>query len=195
MAMGELKPEPSMEDILASIKRIIADDSQAAEEAVSHVEQVTNNGDSTRFGSGPLHLVEDGQADGAPASEEILELTQTVEPAESAAPVRADLRPDTEQKAEQQESNRPVEAFVSRNVTQPVSNILSEDATSASRQSLAALSALLVKSDDEPGENTLEGLVREMLRPMMKEWLDQKLPVLVERLVEKEIARITGRLA
>jgi len=29
---------------------------------------------------------------------------------------------------------------------------------------------------------------------MMKEWLDQKLPQLVERLVEKEIARITGRL-
>jgi cell pole-organizing protein PopZ len=34
-----------------------------------------------------------------------------------------------------------------------------------------------------------------MLRPMMKDWLDQKLPEMVERLVEKEIARLTGRLA
>lgn len=191
MAMGELKPEPSMEDILASIKRIIADDSQAAEEAVSHVEQVSNTGESTRFGSGPLHLVNEAPAEAPAKAEEILELTQPIEPAESAASASAELPPE----AGQQESNRPMEAFVSRNVTQPANPILSEDATSASRQSLAALSALLVKSDDQPGENTLEGLVREMLRPMMKDWLDQKLPELVERLVEKEIARITGRLA
>lgn len=191
MAMGELKPEPSMEDILASIKRIIADDSQAAEDAVSHVEQVANTGETARFGSGPLHLVNEAEQADEPKSEEVLELTQPMEPAESVAPARPDFRPE----AVQQEATRPVEAFVSRNVTQPTNPILSEDATSASRQSLAALSALLVKSDDEPGENTLEGLVREMLRPMMKEWLDQKLPVLVERLVEKEIARITGRLA
>lgn len=191
MAMGELKPEPSMEDILASIKRIIADDSQAAEEAISHVEQVANTGESTRFGSGPLHLVNEVPADSPPPSEEILELTQPVEPAESAAQPQTDSRSESASV----ETERPVEAFVSRNVTQPANPILSEDATSASRQSLAALSALLVKSDSEPGENTLEGLVREMLRPMMKDWLDQKLPELVERLVEKEIARITGRLA
>ena len=83
---------------------------------------------------------------------------------------------------------------MSRDVAPPAPQILSDDAASASRQSLAALSALLVKSDSENGENTLEGLVREMLRPMMKDWLDQKLPELVERLVEKEIARLTGRL-
>lgn len=189
--MGELKPEPSMEDILASIKRIIADDSQAAEEAVSHVEQVANTGDSARFGQGPLHLVNEVPADSVSSGEEILELTQPVEPAESAAVAL----PDPRSEIEQQESKRPMEAFVSRNVTQPASQILSDDATSASRQSLAALSALLVKPDNETGENTLEGLVREMLRPMMKDWLDQKLPELVERLVEKEIARITGRLA
>ena len=191
MAMGELKPEPSMEDILASIKRIIADDSQAAEEAVSHVENVASAGESTRFGSGPLHLVDDAKADAPPTSEEILELTQPFEPSDSAASGRSEARPE----ADQQESMRPVEAFVSRNVTQPTTPILSDDAASASRQSLAALSALLVKSDSENGENTLEGLVREMLRPMMKDWLDQKLPEMVERLVEKEIARLTGRLA
>jgi cell pole-organizing protein PopZ len=189
--MGELKPEPSMEDILASIKRIIADDSQAAEEAVSHVEQVASAGESTRFGSGPLHLVDDARVDDAPKSEEILELTQPIEQTESTPPARAEIQPETAQ----EEAVRPVEAFVSRNATQPTTPILSDDAASASRQSLAALSALLVKSESENGENTLEGLVREMLRPMMKDWLDQKLPEMVERLVEKEIARLTGRLA
>jgi cell pole-organizing protein PopZ len=38
---------------------------------------------------------------------------------------------------------------------------------------------------------TIEGLMREMLRPMLKEWLDENLPSVVERMVEKEIARIS----
>ena len=33
--------------------------------------------------------------------------------------------------------------------------------------------------------------MREMMRPMLKEWLDENLPSLVERVVEKEIARIS----
>ena len=40
---------------------------------------------------------------------------------------------------------------------------------------------------------TLEDLVREMLRPMLKAWLDDNLPTLVERLVLVEIEQITGR--
>jgi uncharacterized protein len=38
---------------------------------------------------------------------------------------------------------------------------------------------------------TIEGLMRDMLRPMLKEWLDENLPAVVERMVEKEIARIS----
>ena len=38
---------------------------------------------------------------------------------------------------------------------------------------------------------TLEALMRDMLRPMLKEWLDENLPSVVERMVEKEIARIS----
>ena len=38
---------------------------------------------------------------------------------------------------------------------------------------------------------TLESLMRDMLRPMLKEWLDENLPSVVERMVEKEIARIS----
>lgn len=41
------------------------------------------------------------------------------------------------------------------------------------------------------GGQTVEGIMREMLRPMLKEWLDENLPSLVERMVEKEIARIS----
>ncbi len=38
---------------------------------------------------------------------------------------------------------------------------------------------------------TIEDLVREMLRPMLKDWIDKNLPPMVERLVEREIARLT----
>ena len=40
------------------------------------------------------------------------------------------------------------------------------------------------------GAVTLEGLVRELIRPMLKEWLDQHLPITVERLVREEIERL-----
>ncbi|MDB5505944.1 MAG: hypothetical protein JWR75_582 [Devosia sp.] len=41
------------------------------------------------------------------------------------------------------------------------------------------------------GGVTLEAMVREMMRPMLKDWLDENLPAVVERMVEKEIARVS----
>jgi hypothetical protein len=65
------------------------------------------------------------------------------------------------------------------------------------RESLAALSMLsqpgvapqIVRS----GETSLEGLVREMLRPMLSDWLEANLPAMVEKMVSAEIARIAGK--
>ena len=77
---------------------------------------------------------------------------------------------------------------------QSVETIVSQASEAATRTSLAALSSLLVKpSESEAADNTLEGLVREMLRPMMKEWLDTNLPQMVERIVEREVKKLTAR--
>ena len=43
------------------------------------------------------------------------------------------------------------------------------------------------------GETSLEGLVRDMLRPMLSQWLDDNLPAMVEELVKAEISRIAGK--
>ena len=51
-----------------------------------------------------------------------------------------------------------------------------------------ALSALLTTGYQGSG-HTLEDLVRELLRPVLKEWLDANLPEIAERMVAKEIAR------
>ena len=72
------------------------------------------------------------------------------------------------------------------------SSILSVESEVAARHSLSALSSMLVTPKDGE-DNTLDGLVRSMLKPMLKEWLDARLPALVEDMVAKEIARITGR--
>lgn len=54
---------------------------------------------------------------------------------------------------------------------------------------LHALSDMLVV--EEGAENTLDGLIRSILTPLLREWLAARLPSIVEELVAKEIARIT----
>ena len=76
-------------------------------------------------------------------------------------------------------------------------SLVTENARSSMRESLAAL-AMLAEPGAPPqivrsGETSLEGLVREMLRPMLAEWLDNNLPAMVEKLVAAEIARIAGK--
>lgn len=54
-----------------------------------------------------------------------------------------------------------------------------------------AMSRLGAMAGGGIGSMTVEGMIRDMLRPMLKDWLDENLPALVERMVEKEITRIS----
>ena len=71
--------------------------------------------------------------------------------------------------------------------------LLSEDAERSMRESLAELAVL---ADTGAGRacagTSIEGMVREMLRPMLAQWLDRHMPAIVERLVKAEIARLKG---
>ena len=69
--------------------------------------------------------------------------------------------------------------------------LVSATAAETSRQALAALSQLRLA--DDPAGDTLAGLVRELLRPMLKDWLDANLAQIVERIVAREVARVVGR--
>lgn len=75
--------------------------------------------------------------------------------------------------------------------------LTSDVVSDAMRENFAAL-AMLAEPGAKPqivrsGETSLEGLVREMLRPMLAEWLDKNLPTMVETMVQAEIARIAGK--
>ena len=94
------------------------------------------------------------------------------------------------------EAPRPLEDDVLE-LSDPVTEangLISTDAAEASRQSLAALSALRERSETPAVDGgPLEAVVREMLKPMLKDWLDRHLPEIVEELVTREIVRITGK--
>ena len=75
--------------------------------------------------------------------------------------------------------------------------LIADEARDSMRESLAAL-AMLAEPGAAPqivrsGETSLEGMVRDMLRPMLAQWLDANLPGIVEKLVAVEIARIAGK--
>lgn len=165
--MGDVSSEPTMEEILSSIKRVI-EESEAAPAAVR-----------------PRRAAARGiEAKDAPSPDEILELSERA-PFPTAEPVP----PAPAQKS------APAEAFPSPRAEPAVprrESILSPDAAEASRGPLEALSRMIVKPE-VTGADTLEGMVRDMLRPMLREWLDAQLPGIVETMVAKEIARISGR--
>lgn len=164
--MGDMSKEPSMEEILSSIKRIIAEEGEESAQALPRRGRADTNRPAAAM---PV------EAD----ADEILELTDEVVvedamPAPKAAPSRA---------ATAKAAPAPMA---------DAETILSVESEVAARHSLSALSSMLVAPQDG-GDNTLDGLVRSLLKPMLKEWLDARLPVLVEEMVAKEIARITAR--
>lgn len=78
--------------------------------------------------------------------------------------------------------------------------LVSAASADAARQSLEALTAAVapavaaaVASPAPTNGRTMEDVVLDALRPMLKEWLDTNLPSIVEAMVAKEISRITGK--
>jgi uncharacterized protein len=72
--------------------------------------------------------------------------------------------------------------------------LVDEQAAGRSRQRLEELQTLAATAPPPPAAvNPLEEIIRGMLRPMLKQWLDEHLPQMVDEHVKREISRITGR--
>jgi cell pole-organizing protein PopZ len=157
MSESKGQHEPSMEEILSSIRRIIAEDGEQPAAAPP--------------------------APAAAKGEEILELTEVVED-HPADPPAAPESPKAEPPA-------PAAA------ADPADHLVSDSAAAASIAALSQIQQLSSPNEkrmsDIPlgeGQRTIEDMVREMLRPLLKEWLDSNLPHLVERVVQDEVARL-----
>jgi cell pole-organizing protein PopZ len=132
--------EPSMEDILASIKKVIAEEKELRAAA-------------------PADRIEDELVGEETAAEDdVLELNEPLAPP-------ADLGPP----------------------------LVDEEVAGQSRQALEQLQTVAAAIPAAPQVNPLEEMVREMLRPILKTWLDENLPKIVEEHVKREISRITGK--
>lgn len=142
--------EPSVEEILDSIKKVIARD----------------NRDAASDARAPRQMVAESRHD------DVLDL------ADSDQYLHEDAAPNN-------------------HGANPAADLISEPAITSMRESLAAL-AMMSQPSSRPqivrsGETSLEGLVADLLKPALREWLDQNLPAMVERMVAAEIAKIVGK--
>jgi cell pole-organizing protein PopZ len=132
--------EPSMDDILASIKKVIAEEKEQ------------------RSGVTPVEAMEDEPPKQAGSVDDVLELDEPLAPP-------AELGPP----------------------------LLDEHAAGHSRDALEQLQTIAATVPPAATVNPLEDMVREMLKPILKQWLDEHLPGIVDEHVKREITRITGR--
>jgi cell pole-organizing protein PopZ len=199
--MSDAKPqqEPSMEEILASIRRIISEDSDSAK-------------GGTNGSAAPAPV----PAAAAPAAQpepldfghmeldaDILDLTQRADPMAEAPPPPAahaepeplfefQEEPEPEPDIDADEMNVPEVDFSDGLMSRASANA-AEDAfsrLSAMNMDPAPMMAPAPMVTSASVDQVLERLVKDALKPVLKEWLDMHLPPMVEELVRQEIQRL-----
>jgi uncharacterized protein len=170
--------EPSMEEILASIRSIIADDKEPPAASAPPPKPTPATGPQIVYSNDSIPAARSV----APPPEPVAEVRQPapVEIAPPSAPKIAWEKPAAV--AEPAAPHEPEAA------PEPVEEepFVSPATDAAVGASFNALSASIAMHNPE----MIESLTREMLRPMLKSWLDDNLPSLVERLVRAEIQRV-----
>jgi hypothetical protein len=196
MAQPAKAQEPSMEEILASIRRIIADDdaakpppqtaesTTAATAADGSVPADTASGDEM---DAMLADLDENPAEPGPSPpDEVLELTEAMAAPEPAPSFRR-IEPDQDVVFHETAPAQPPPPSVAPRAPALDSPLLSSAASAAVHSAFGTLAHSVLAQNPR----TLEDLVKEMLRPMLKSWLDDNLPVMVERLVRAEIERVS----
>ena len=173
--------EPTMEEILASIRRIISEDDAPAEEGAE--------------AAPPAEGAVEAAAEPEPAPEPEPEpVAAEPEPVAAVAPEpEPEPEPVHEEEAleltEKVETHGDLDVFTAPEpaAPEPVEALVSERVATAAASSFGALSAAITMPK---GDRTLEDVVRELLRPLLQQWLDDNLPAIVQQSVEAEVERI-----
>ncbi len=199
--------DPSMEDILASIRRILSEDEQPAKPAAAAPPE-------------PAPPAAPPAALAAPEEDDVLKLDESML---VAAPAAAPAEPVDEGMALVEAISAPGEPLevapampepvpepppppappvmpLAMPVAAPASDrLIAPEAEAATASSVSSLLRTLDSTRQAGGTllyrggPTLEDMVREEIRPLLKAWLDENLPPVVERLVRAEIERVVGR--
>ena len=226
-----------MEEILASIRRIISEDGDedtaaetkaAAEEAevpevlaepepepeaaeeedvLELTDEVQDDGTVVNLNTGeavaeeaaPENAVEEAADELSPEADDVeLEMVDADEVTED---VEAVVEPEPAPEPEPESEPEPAPAAVAEPepaealATAAAGRLVSENPAMSSVSSLSALAAAVDTHrravDPSIGPRTIEDLVKDVMRPMIRDWLDDNLPSLVERMVGREIERLT----
>ena len=214
----EGEEEQSMDEILGSIREILSDEdqenqSEAVASANNTEEEQVDESDATQSPDPEESLSEDAEpVDPEATAVQDVEATSDSESdmadqmeaneAEDATDNESsDGGSESEDNSDTEEPNEFLELTKDMIAPPPPdfdagSPIVSGATQTASADPLQELAkALLNRRDIAIGNRdmTLEGLIREILRPLLKEWLDDNLPYLIERLVKKEIDHMVNK--
>ena len=186
-----------MEEILASIRRIISEDDAPVAEAAAEPEAASPAPEPEPAPSPALMDETPSVQEPAASEEDVLELTETYEEPAAETIGDLDVTPEPEPVSESVFAPEPVEVAVPEHpsIPTPVGEGLVGDTAAASAASAFAGLASSVRKPDpiETGTGvgpTVDELARALLKPMLKEWLDANLAGIVEAQVQKEVERI-----
>lgn len=215
--MADKKPdqEPSIEEILASIRQIISDDEEGGASPVQSSAPPPPPPDPPPRPAPP-------PPPPPPPPDDVIDLTDKVdpEPEPEAAfveqepespPIQVELRDslpeirdDGPGEAEDEDRMEPQDNDAAESVPltrthyadeQAIDSLLTQRAESAALSAFSRIAARApVYRDDTPEDgHTIEDVVRGLLRPLLREWLDENLPPMIERLVQRELERLARR--
>ena len=218
-AQAEDGQEPSMEDILASIRRILSEEEEEAEAAAAAPESAPAPEPEPVPEPEPepepeMEIALEPEPEPEPIPEPAPEPIPEPEPEPVAAapePMPMPAPPPMPEPVAQPAPPPPpppqpapapmpaaMEAMLELTPDMLASDIMSEPTARASTDVLSELAAAILDRRDlavdaSRSDMTLEGIVREMLKPILREWLDRNLPYLIERLVKREIDLMVNR--
>lgn len=219
--------EPTMDEILSSIRQIIADDDESAAQKVpaakpsakaaqpqpSPVIDPFSDDDEDEVPAlalSPDQIVDDGMADDGVAEPEGLAIPEPEMPSAASLDAAVEMVVPDDVAFAQDEDVPPMPAF--KPAPKPAASFakaapmpdpelsadlaeeLLEPATAAAVSStFSKLNAPRISPEMQltAGGPTVEAMIREMMRPMLKEWLEENLPSMVERIVTQEIERVS----
>jgi uncharacterized protein len=202
--MAETKPEQdaSIEEILESIRQIINEDEEPAlsggdvdlrpkpeaAEAPGRIEALQEE----KIPDSDLDL---SVQEAAAAGGGVLDLTDKVEPSGAVAEMLGDdlMKPDYDPDPPPQIDMQDTPSMN----TDDQESLLSERTADAAAAEMAKLlSSNVAVEREEPariGRVTLEDIARDLMRPLIKTWLDENLPRVIDKAVTRELEKLSRR--
>lgn len=183
--------EPSIEEILASIRQIISDDDETRDPV--EVEQPKEE----KFEI-PVHTPEPVKEEPRQSFADILDLTNEIKDEEKVI-VHAEEKYDIPLHQPEPPKPAPVRPSVDLDFGSEDEPVFTAPAAAATTEAFSRLVGNIPLERPESravhgdGGLTLEEITKDLLRPMLRQWIDENVPRLVERLVEKELEKLARR--